>query len=305
MSSVFPGWPRPIAGPVRAGARPQGARQRAVRTKVVCRSVHPSPRWAASRTRSRPTSTSSWRRRWTRPWTSRSKRGSLFHRLRVPAIATAARRQPWAEDDYYPVECSDAGFFLNAASSSTRTTCTSTSRSTPPHSAALLLRDAGPAGRTSPARSPTSTPRGRNLGQNASKVACGRGGCVRPPGQPVHEQRGAGGGTGGRLIAAPTSLHAGQPGAIEFERARAFEVKAGRAVGHRGPARPRSTTWSSTPRPRGACVHHADGAERGEPRGRHAPSGRNARGRRRQKTSCAWNREARPRLRPLPVVGVH
>ena len=204
----------------------------------------------------------------------------LFRGFEVPDIATAGDMLAMVEDDYYPVECSDQAFFLNAGIVfDANEVQEHIEEHAVPHSAALLARvreTQSPYFTGALARVNASW---QNLGQNR--------GCARPLRRPV-----------------PQACRAGRHRQLQPARALRGEGGARRGL-HRGSAR------RAVPRPhagcrgtRDACVHsHAYGAERGEPGSRHAPFGREAGGRRGcGRRRAPRDREARASLRSLPQL---
>lgn len=104
----------------------------------------------------------------------------LFRGFEVPDIATAGDMLAMVEDDYYPVECSDQAFFLNAGIVfDANEVQEHIEEHAVPHSAALLARvreTQSPYFTGALARVNASW---QNLGQNA-KVAAAKAG-LRPP----------------------------------------------------------------------------------------------------------------------------
>lgn len=168
----------------------------------------------------------------------------LFRGFEVPAIATAGDMLAMVEDDYYPVECSDAGFFLNAGIEfDANDVHEHIEEYAVPHSAALLARvreTQDPYFTGALARINASW---QNLGQNA-KVAAAKAG-LRPPETNPFMNNVA---QAVELVdaldrCANICRMLAEPGAIESSSEPVpFEVKAGRAVGF-------------TEAPRGALFH--------------------------------------------------
>ena len=103
----------------------------------------------------------------------------LFRGFEVPDIATAGDMLAMVEDDYYPVECSDQAFFLNAGIVfDANEVQEHIEEHAVPHSAALLARvreTQSPYFTGALARVNASW---QNLGQNA-KVAAAKAACAR------------------------------------------------------------------------------------------------------------------------------
>lgn len=168
----------------------------------------------------------------------------LFRGFEVPAIATAGDMLAMVEDDYYPVECSDAGFFLNAGIEfDANDVHEHIEEYAVPHSAALLARvreTRDPYFTGALARINASW---QNLGQNA-KVAAAKAGLRPPEANPFMNNV-------AQAVELVDALDRcanicrmlAEPGAIESSSEPVpFEVKAGRAVGF-------------TEAPRGALFH--------------------------------------------------
>lgn len=168
----------------------------------------------------------------------------LFRGFEVPAIATAGDMLAMVEDDYYPVECSDAGFFLNAGIEfDANDVHEHIEEYAVPHSAALLARvreTQDPYFTGALARINASW---QNLGQNA-KVAAAKAGLRPPEANPFMNNV-------AQAVELVDALDRcanicrmlAEPGAIESSSEPVpFEVKAGRAVGF-------------TEAPRGALFH--------------------------------------------------
>lgn len=168
----------------------------------------------------------------------------LFRGFEVPAIATAGDMLAMVEDDYYPVECSDAGFFLNAGIEfDANDVHEHIEEYAVPHSAALLARvreTQDPYFTGALARINASW---QNLGQNA-KVAAAKAGLRPPEANPFMNNV-------AQAVELVDALDRcanicrmlAEPGAIEGSSEPVpFEVKAGRAVGF-------------TEAPRGALFH--------------------------------------------------
>ena len=168
----------------------------------------------------------------------------LFRGFEVPVIATAGDMLAMVEDDYYPVECSDAGFFLNAGIEfDANDVHEHIEEYAVPHSAALLARvreTRDPYFTGALARINASW---QNLGQNA-KVAAAKAGLRPPEANPFMNNV-------AQAVELVDALDRcanicrmlAEPGAIESSSEPVpFEVKAGRAVGF-------------TEAPRGALFH--------------------------------------------------
>lgn len=168
----------------------------------------------------------------------------LFRGFEVPVIATAGDMLAMVEDDYYPVECSDAGFFLNAGIEfDANDVHEHIEEYAVPHSAALLARvreTQDPYFTGALARINASW---QNLGQNA-KVAAAKAGLRPPEANPFMNNV-------AQAVELVDALDRcanicrmlAEPGAIESSSEPVpFEVKAGRAVGF-------------TEAPRGALFH--------------------------------------------------
>ena len=223
----------------------------------------------------------------------------LFRGFEVPDIATAGDMLAMVEDDYYPVECSDQAFFLNAGIVfDANEVQEHIEEHAVPHSAALLARvreTQSPYFTGALARVNASW---QNLGQNA-KVAAAKAGLRPPEANPFMNNVAQ-----AVEIVDALARRAGRHRQLQPARALRGEGGARRGL-HRGSAR------RAVPRPhagcrgtRDACVHsHAYGAERGEPGSRHAPFGREAGGRRGcGRRRAPRDREARASLRSLPQL---
>ena len=168
----------------------------------------------------------------------------LFAGFPVPRIATAGDMLAMVEDDYYPVECSDQAFFLNAGIVfDANEVQEHIEEHAVPHSAALLARvreTQSPYFTGALARVNASW---QNLGQNA-KVAAAKAGLRPPEANPFMNNVAQAVEIVDALDrCADLCRKLAEPGAIASSSLPVpFEVKAGRAVGF-------------TEAPRGALFH--------------------------------------------------
>lgn len=168
----------------------------------------------------------------------------LFRGFEVPDIATAGDMLAMVEDDYYPVECSDQAFFLNAGIVfDANEVQEHIEEHAVPHSAALLARvreTQSPYFTGALARVNASW---QNLGQNA-KVAAAKAGLRPPEANPFMNNVAQAVEIVDALDrCADLCRKLAEPGAIASSSLPVpFEVKAGRAVGF-------------TEAPRGALFH--------------------------------------------------
>ena len=157
----------------------------------------------------------------------------LFRGFEVPDIATAGDMLAMVEDDYYPVECSDQAFFLNAGIVfDANEVQEHIEEHAVPHSAALLARvreTQSPYFTGALARVNASW---QNLGQNA-KVAAAKAGLRPPEANPFMNNVAQAVEIVDALDrCADLCRKLAEPGAIASSSLPVpFEVKAGRAVG--------------------------------------------------------------------------